>query len=397
MRLQGGSLLDTRRRNRINIKKMIYQREPIVRAEVADRLGLTLPTITTSISEMIHEGLLEEVDIPESQNSSIIGRRPTAVRFCDDAAETAGVELGPYATRAVLMNMNGDILASEKQPAASEEYGEMLAEVVGIIQKIISGRNPGKLIGIGIGLPGFVDTETGMIRACRHKSWVGKNIQKDVSDRIGYPVVLENNVRMRAIGYEMGIKNDNIKAFAYFYASFGLACPLMYRDDIFLSSGAGEIGHTFICLSQDGKQSDKILDDLASDRAIIEKCTAQMEKGGAVKLKEIVKESGELTMKQVLEAQREGDSDVCEAIDAALEYMAVAMASVVNLINPGCIVVDSYITTNEENVGKLSEKARQKFYGINREEANIIFKKFDHFTGAAGAAKTVILRLLLEK
>ena len=99
----------------------------------------------------------------------------------------------------------------------------------------------------------------------------------------------------------------------------------MYRDDIFLSSGAGEIGHTFICLSQDGKQSDKILDDLASDRAIIEKCTAQMEKGGAVKLKEIVKESGELTMKQVLEAQREGDSDVCEAIDAALEYMAVAM------------------------------------------------------------------------
>lgn len=60
---KGNSLLETRRRNRVLIKNMIFRMENARRTAIAEELGLTLPTITTSVNEMLTEGILEEIPI----------------------------------------------------------------------------------------------------------------------------------------------------------------------------------------------------------------------------------------------------------------------------------------------------------------------------------------------
>ena len=130
---KGNSLLETRRRNRVLIKNMIFRMENATRTAIAEELGLTLPTITTSVNEMLAEGILEEIPIAEGQLMNSMGRRPNAIAFRADAAYVIGVELGPYATRAVLMDLKGEVLESSEHERAAENYEGMLEKVTNII------------------------------------------------------------------------------------------------------------------------------------------------------------------------------------------------------------------------------------------------------------------------
>ena len=102
-------------------------------------------------------------------------------------------------------------------------------------------------------------------------------------------------------------------------------------------------------------------------------------------------------MKQVLAAQEQGDTDIQAVLEEKIEYLGIALANVVNLVNPGYVVVDGYLMRNVENQRRLETSAREKFFGLNEEEVRIVFKPFDHFSGAKGAAYFLLRRLFLEK
>ena len=225
-RIKGNSLLETRRLNRILIKNQIFHAEYITRTEIANRLGLTLPTITTSVNEMMEEGILEENPIPEEYLINVAGRTPTAISFVANAASAIGVELGPYAIRAVLINMHGDVLSSLERDAV-EDYDAMLSQVAEMVAFLRKNTTDEKLLGLGVGLPGFVDWEKGIIRSNPRSSWNGRALAKDLTNSLNLPVFIDNNVRLRAVGYQMEEKGLLPDIFAYLFVSRGISCPLM--------------------------------------------------------------------------------------------------------------------------------------------------------------------------
>ena len=82
---KGNSLIETRKINRILIKDRIFRSECITRTDISRELGLTLPTITTSVNEMISEGILEEKPISEEWLTNSTGRKPMAISFVANA------------------------------------------------------------------------------------------------------------------------------------------------------------------------------------------------------------------------------------------------------------------------------------------------------------------------
>lgn len=398
MNKKGNSLLETRRRNRVLIKNMIFRTENATRTGIADALGLTLPTITTSVNEMLGEGILEEVPIAGNNLVNAMGRRPTSIAFRANTAYAIGVELGPYATSAVLMNMKGNIVASSEEEPAAENYDHMLQKIAGQIQKLIGFADEKHFLGVGIGLPGFIDWESGVIRSNPRQKWVGKNLAEDLQNRLNVPVIIDNNVRIRAIGYEMSSRTVKPDTFAYLFVSKGVACPLMVKDDIVsgCTSGAGELGRTIIYVNEDGDTQKKIVDDVGSERAIFEKCQERLLGGGADILRSELEKKGRLTIQDILNAQRRGDRDVNEVMSEATGYLGVALANVVNLINPGFVVVDGYIMKEKANRDMLLRAAKANFFGLNEEEVQIYFQPFDPCWGAKSAAYFVISRLFLE-
>ncbi len=398
MNKKGSSLLETRRWNRVLIKNMIFRTENATRSGIAEALALTLPTITTSVNEMLSEGILEEIPMAENNLVNAMGRKPTSIAFRADTACAVGVELGPYATSAVLLNMKGKVVAFSEEAPGAENYDDMLKNIKGQIQKLMRFAEEKRFLGVGIGLPGFIDCGSGVIRSNLRQEWVGKHLAEDLQGILNVPVIIDNNVRIRAIGYEMSSHKIKADTFAYLFVSKGVACPLMVKNDIVsgCTSGAGELGRTIVSFHKDGKTIQKTVDDVGSERAIFEKCQEKLLQGGAPKLKELLDEKGRMTIQDILDAQRSGDGDVIQVMDEVIGYLGIALANVVNLINPGFVVVDGYIMREKPNREKLLRAAKANFYGLNEEEVQIFFQPFDSGWGAKGAAYFAISKLFLE-
>ncbi len=395
-RKKGNSLLETRRKNRVLIKNMIFRTDNAARTAIAEELGLTLPTITTSVNEMLQEGILEEIPMPEMQISNT-GRRPNAIAFKADAGYAIGVELGPYATRAVLMNLKGETIASIEEGIAKDNYNGLIKQLASIYKRLSKNVDSDKLLGFGIGLPGFIDRERGIIRSNPRKNWIGKELVKDLEKEIGVSARIDNNVRLRAVGYEMSIRGIKPDSFAYFFVANGVACPIMVKDDVVsgYTAGAGEVGHMVLCTDNEGNE--KIVDELGSGKAILSECRRIIEEGGLQELKDAMDEEGEAVFAQIMDMQISGNEEVDRIVKKAIDYLGIALANVVNLVNPGYVVVDSYLFGNDENRKLLLQTAKKKFYGLNEEEVQIVFPDYDQFGGATGAAFLVIRDLFLNK
>ena len=424
----GNSLLETRRRNGILIKNKIFRTEHAMRGEIAKELGLTLPTITNSINEMIKEGVVEPEPLPEECLSGGYGRKPQMVRFRREAGYSIGIELGAYHTRAVLVNLRGEVVEERTRRKAALQYGEMLAQVTELIGELCGcvpslQKEEGKLIGIGIGVPGFVDTEGGTIRQNFRVDWNGRPLGADLRERYPVPILIDNNTRFRAMGYEMQLRGTRPKMFAYLFISRGLACPIMYNDLVLsgAGAGAGELGQTILLyagvngekrsvtadrngsvtadrngsVTADQKRT-VTADQIASESALFEKCREEMEKGRLLQLKKSCRDATELSIGQILDLQQAGDSEINALVEECIFGQALVMANVVNLVNPNTVVVDARMMSFPANREKLIRYARAHFYGMNAEDVEIRFHEYHSYDGALGAALGTIQKNFLN-
>ncbi len=157
----------------------------------------------------------------------------------------------------------------------------------------------------------------------------------------------------------MSMRGQKPDSFAYFFVSRGVACPLMLKDDVVsgYTAGAGEIGHTVISV---GKEL-KCVDDLGSEGVIFRNCQEAMLGGRLPELKERVQKDGTLRMDQILEVQELGDLEVNSIIEQAISYLGIALANVVNLINPGYVVADSCLFQSEKNRQQIIRIGKKQF------------------------------------
>lgn len=400
----GNSLLETRRRNGILIKNKIFRTEHAMRGEIAKELGLTLPTITNSINEMIKEGVVEPEPLPEECLSGGYGRKPQMVRFRREAGYSIGIELGAYHTRAVLVNLRGEVVEERTRGKAALQYGEMLAQVTELVDELCGcvpslQKEEGKLIGIGIGVPGFVDTEGGTIRQNFRVDWNGRPLGEDLKERYPVPILIDNNTRFRAMGYEMQLRGTRPKMFAYLFISRGLACPIMYNDLVLsgAGAGAGELGQTILLYAGvNGEKRTVTADQIASESALFERCMEEMEKGRLLQLKKSCGDATELSIGQILDLQQAGDPEIDALVEECIFGQALVMANVVNLVNPNTVVVDARMMSFPANREKLIRYARAHFYGMNAEDVEIRFHEYHSYDGALGAALGTIQKNFLN-
>ena len=400
----GNSLLETRRRNGILIKNKIFRTEHAMRGEIAKELGLTLPTITNSINEMIKEGVVEPEPLPEECLSGGYGRKPQMVRFRREAGYSIGMELGAYHTRAVLVNLRGEVVEERTRRKAALQYGEMLAQVTELVDELCGcvpslQKEEGKLIGIGIGVPGFVDTEGGTIRQNFRVDWNGRPLGADLRERYPVPILIDNNTRFRAMGYEMQLRGTRPKMFAYLFISRGLACPIMYNDLVLsgAGAGAGELGQTILLYAGvNGEKRTVTADQIASESALFERCMEEMEGGRLLQLKKICRDATELSIQQILDLQKAGDPEIDALVEECIFGQALVMANVVNLLNPNTVVVDARMMSFPANREKLIRYARAHFYGMNAEDVEIRFHAYHSYDGALGAALGTIQKNFLN-
>lgn len=402
-RSKGTSLLEVKELNRLQIRRVVYHQAPVTRQQIARELGVSLPTVTTNVATMLAEGLLTEYELPAGPASPQGGRKPQALDFRADAHFAVGIEFGPYQTFVCLTDLRGGVRCQQALPLAPQDYGEMLGLVRGQVEGLCgqAGLRPGQLLGVGVGLPGFVNSRRGMMRTGLHASWAGKALAADLEERTGLRVWVDNNVRMRTVWHEMFSRQSTPSTFAYLFVSKGIACPLMIKNDVLAGhrASAGEIGHTTIQPGGPvcpGCGRKGCLEAVAGETALLAQAQAALDEGRAPILASCVRQAGgALTARELLAAQNAGDGAVCAILEGAMSYLGLAVANIFNFISPGLVVVDGLLFQNESNRRQLQQTARQNLYGLAPDEAKIEFLPYEPYLGAYGAAACVVRQALL--
>ena len=379
------------------IKKYIYQHSPISRVEIAQKLGLTTPTITGMVNPMIAGGLLRETMVESCNEEKRAGRPRVMLEYVPDAYYVCGVDVGPYQINYVLTDLCGHVVDTLHTDDKLDEYDttlELLSkQIPGFIAR--TGVPKGKILGVGICLPGLIDGSVGKIYTTFHEGWVHHNLAAELEQRLGLRVATENNVRARAIGADLFVREVKQEPFAYFYVSFGVACQFIIDGKALYgqSAAAGEIGHTVVqrggpvCPTCGNRGC---LEALAGERAILQRCREIMQTDDKTALWTFCGVPKALTMEHVLKAQETGDEPVNLVMEDVIDYLGIALANTINVVSPSTVVLDAKIFMAPRNQDLMMHAVRRNMFRVHVDKTQFEFLPYDPDRGARGAAAVVV-------
>lgn len=393
-----------RQRNHNLIKKYIFQHSPISRVEIAQELGLTTPTITGMVTPLLAQGLLRETAAaPNSDEIKSAGRPRVMLEFAPEAYFICGVDVSPYHINYVLTDLCGNIVFDRKTKDTLQSFGStfgILAEGIDtFLQECCAER--AKLLGVGICMPGLIDGSAGKIYTNFQKGWNDHDLSAELEERLGVRVVIENNVRARAISADLFDRNAVAEPFMYFFVSYGVSCQMIISNKVLYgqSAAAGEIGHTVVqrggpvCPTCGNRGC---LEALAGERAVLQRCRDAMTAGEKTVLRELCPDASALTMEQVLQAQDLDDPVANAIIEDVIDYLGIALANTINLISPRVVVLDGRMLDTPRNRKLMLEAVRRNMFVVHVDRTQFVFLPYDPERGARGAAAVVVRELLLE-
>lgn len=404
----GNNLERLKQQNTESIKEAIYKYGPISRAEIAEMLQLTPPTITTNVASFLQQGLVRECDAGAAEETRrtkhTLGRKRVLVDFVPDARYAIGVVRGYFGTLICLTDLRGNEICKQQYNDDISDYEEAMDAVAGYVEDLLRGTDVPreKIAGLGVGLPGFVDGHNGLLRYGAIDKWMDKPVAKDLAARTGFACRVENNARCCALGEELFSRKLRPDTFAYFLISRGVACPLVIRNRLYSGemAGAGEVGHMvvdrfgFTCPTCGNRGC---LEGVSSELAIRNRCIQAIEAGIPTLLSDFCKDPKHPQIEEILQAQRGKDKVVCSIMEDAITYLGITLANVINLMNPPLVIVDGRIMENEENRRLLIDVTRKNLFSLNVKEVDIEFVPLDKFRAAKGAAALAVKKFVLQE
>lgn len=396
---QGNNLPRVKISNRSAILRMIYYCGPIQRAEIAERLGLTLPTITTNINSMLADGIVKEVSAAGVlANSS--GRRVHLLEINAEACYFAGVELRGDRWSTCITDFCGRILASNSARMADRDYEHFMEQISRSFLECLkeSGKELKDITGVGIGMPGLIDRKNGVLTYMSWFQWENKHIREDFARLTGYQgrITVENNAVARGLSVQVFHWDEvkNARTFAYLFVARGVACPLFLNTSSYRGSavGAGEVGHTIIKpggrLCTCGKRG--CLEAYSGERAIVGDCIREMGQSRAGILSDICADRRFPKISELLKAQEMGDQDVCRIIEEAIDMLAIAASNIIHFAGPDLMLIDSKLFKSEQNKQMLRDRVNDNLCNTPCPRERIAFVTPDRFILAQGALAVAI-------
>ena len=336
-----------RQANRRLVLNCIREQGPLARVAIARRTGLSRTTVSSLVDELLHEGLVREGE-PQSAPPSG-GRRPILVHFNEAAGCVLGVDLGRTHYTVIAADLAAHELARESGPCDTNRGPEItLNLLVGTLRAFVAAHQIAwdRVVGIGLGIPGPLDSlRRTLVSPPRMPGWHDIEIARLLGRELHVPIYVANDANMGALGESRFGAGRDVEVLTYVKVGTGIGCGLVVRGRVYTGSRgvAGELGH--VTLDEDGPLCEcgnrGCLETLAGAPAIVaEALDHRAHLDGALPHGSGEGEAGAVDISDVVRAAQAGDSASRAAITHAGERLGIALAGVVNLVNPSLIVLD---------------------------------------------------------
>jgi glucokinase-like ROK family protein len=385
--------------NKRLILKLVKQNSHISRSDIAKKTGLTPPSISRIVDELVHkDNLIEYMGIGHSNG----GRPPVMLKFKNEKNYIIGIDLGATYIRGCLVDLNAKFISEIQVPTEIERgFNSIIEKLVQVINKLKDRKEENaKIWGIGIGVAGLVNNKTGIIESSPDFGWTNIDLREILSKRIDLPFFYDNSTRLMALGeLNMG-RNNNLKNFAVINVGYGIAIGLVIDGKPIKGHAgfAGEFGH----ISVDTNSSVKCkcgmygcLEALASGHRISDLGKMALKNGEASILKDMCEGNPHLvTAELVSMAAKQGDPSSIRIYDTITEYLAKGIGTIANVLNPESVYIGGGISLAGKFFFDLIESKKSRYLLSPNQDLRIESTTFKEHATSIGAVSLVLEKVM---
>jgi N-acetylglucosamine repressor len=331
----------TKRHNTRLVLKTIYDHEPISRADVARITNLTATTVSHAIADLMAGGLVQEIGPITIER----GKPPMLLGMHKDARHVIALNLAQRTFHGGVFNLRGEIV-SEHQIAAEKLHGaDALSAVYDLIDTLLP-QSHQPLLGIGVGAPGIIDIEQGVICRAVNLDWYDLPLAGLLNDRYDLPIYVVNDNQASLLGVHLFGAHGNHAGLVVIRVGRGIGAGVMVHGQFVRSFGAGEIGH--IAVIENGKRCTcgniGCLETVASSRSIVQQARQLLATHPESHLGRLAAGGAEIDISAVTQAYHAGDRFLQTLVDEAGQALGVVIAHLVSILAPPQILLCGSVT-----------------------------------------------------
>jgi glucokinase-like ROK family protein len=369
------------------------------RSELVARTGLGRAIVAQRVGELIDRGLVTEGDVGPSTG----GRPPRQLTFRSDGGYVLVADLGATSIDVAVTTLDGRILGHHDEPARIEAGPERcLDRVDALVASLLRTTEalPGRLWGIGIGVPGPVEFEAGRpISPPIMPGWDGYPIRERFSERYGAPVWVDNDVNLLALGeWRSGVAAGHHNVVV---VKIGTGVGAGIISDGHLHRGAqgsaGDVGH--IQVTDDPSVVCRCgnigcLEALAGGEAIGRAGATAAREGRSARLLAALDQRGVVTAEDVARAASFGDAVAMALLQEAGHRVGSMLASVVNFFNPSLIVIGGGVANSPDQLlAAIRETIYRRSLPLATRDLLVQRSSLGALAGVIGASAMVVDQL----
>ncbi len=369
------------------------------RPELVARTGLGRAIVAQRVGELLERGLVSEGEVGPSTG----GRPPRQLTFRADAGHVLVADLGATSIDVAVTSLDGRILGHHDEPAEIEAGPERcLDRVDALFESLLTTAQaiPGRLWGVGIGVPGPVEFGSGRpISPPIMPGWDGYPIRERFAARYDAPVWVDNDVNLLALGeWRSGVAagHDNVVV-----VKVGTGIGAGIISDGHLHRGAqgsaGDVGHIQVVddplvVCRCGNIG--CLEALAGGASLGRAGALAAAEGRSPRLQLALDQHGTVTAQDVARAASFGDPIAVALLQGAGRRIGSMLASVVNFFNPSLIVIGGGVANSPDQfLASIRETVYRRSLPLATRDLLIQRSSLGGLAGVIGASSMVVDQL----
>jgi glucokinase len=261
----------------------------------------------------------------------------------DDPSLAIGVDLGATKIATALVERSGRVLGARQVPTHADEGSDAVCDrIAGEIRAMIADA-PGPVAGIGIGSPGLVDGDRGIVRAAVNLGWAEVHLASEIVRRVGdLPVFVENDANVNAVGEGTFGSAAGSRDYVLLTVGSGLGSGVVSDGRLVTGSRwmAADLGH-YAVDPEHGRECPcghrGCAETVVSGPGLVATVRSMLRErsSGALQLSD----GADLTPDAILTAARSGDAVAREAMSLLARWLGEVAAVAAAVVNPDVLVI----------------------------------------------------------
>lgn len=364
-----------KKQNKNLVLDILKSKSPISRIDIAKITGMSPTSITRIVNELQLQGYVRETEAVASG----VGRKATLLDVCGDVLYTVGVEIDKSMLKVGIVNYVGDMVSLHRNTRNdSETYMETLHKINTIIQIVMEEHEipANKIIGVAVGLPGYIDYRNGIVKVSDQLKWKDVSLAEDLKKITSFNVIVDNELKMKIVAESFTGKAKDTQNSILVGIGSGIGASIMLNGQIYRgeTNNAGEIGHTVIDPTGNVCNCGKIgcLATYISEGAIL---------ADSRKVKDIA------SIEEVFQSYRDLEPWALNIIDRASTYIALALSNLLCLYNPEVIILSGNTIEKLPEIKKaIEQKCELYIWEPLKQAASIVYSELSDRGVVLGAA-----------